>query len=595
MNGLRRGISLFVFSFCEIWKADKKHFLLNLILIVITPFQLNASIFISAKLINELTSQELNLFDAFLLLIIMISTELIIMLLNQIQIKYNLSFSEKFSNRQKERLLDYFYSINLLEKENPAYHGKANYNEFALSKIESNYQSFLSLISLIISISLSIILLRKLNIFVLSCLILICLVRGFLELKTIRSRVEVTNILHNSHRTYGYLYQLLSNISVHKELIINQSYDFFKKLWFKKKSEAFELQYSLEKKTINYVTISKTISALYKLFLSLLCIYFIYKKDLTIGDYMAITMAASLTEANILNLFNVCGNFYENTSYLKKANEMLSYKMGIDESTGEQVSDIESIEIKDLSFKYPTRNTYALEKINLNINKGEKIAIVGDNASGKTTLIKAILGIYKADSNRIFFNGINIENIDLSSIWQNTSVIFQDFVKYELDIRHNIAISDLVNINNDKKIEEIIELIGISNMLDPEMGLETKLGYLTDDSINLSGGQWQRIALARALFKSASLVILDEPTSAIDPNSELDLLKDLIEISDEKTLIIITHRIGIAANVDKIIVMKEGKIAEIGSHDELVNFKGYYYDMWMKQRELYIRKEVGVV
>jgi len=596
MKAFHKGVNLFVFSFNEVWKVDKKYFLFNLILLMVIPFQLNASIYLGSKLINDLSSSDFMLFDVARLLIMMISMELAITIFSQIQIKYNLFFSERFSIRQKTRLLDYFYSINMVEKENPSFHGKANYYEFALSKIESNYQSFLTLISVIISIILSMFLIRELNIIAIIFLIIICIVRGVLELKTIRNRVEVTNVLQTSHRTHGYLFQLLSDFTVHKEMMINQAFDFFKMLWLKKKRDAFQLQYNIERKTINYITISKTISALYKLALSLLCIYNIYKGNLTIGDYMAITMAVPLIESNVLSLFNLGGNFYENISYLKLADEMLSTKSNDGEpSSGELITEIQSIEVRNLSFRYPNRETNALNHINLSINKGEKIAIVGDNASGKTTLIKLILGIYQSQSNSIFYNGKDIDDINLLSAWKKISVVFQDFTKYELDIRHNIAISDLSEINNDDKLNEVINLFGISNILNSKKGLATELGYLTEDSINLSGGQWQRIALARTLFKNASLVVLDEPTSAIDPNSELDLLKNLIEVSDEKTLIVITHRIGIAANVDKIVVMKEGEIIEIGSHVELVNSRGYYFDMWTKQKELYNRKELEVV
>ncbi|GAB6988322.1 ATP-binding cassette domain-containing protein [Paenibacillus pini] len=596
MKAFLKGFNLFVFSFKEVWKVDKKYFLLNLMLLIVTPIQLNASIYLGSKLINNLSTMSFKLMDVVQLLLMIISIELLITIFTQIQVKHNLSFTEKFSIRQNNRLLDYFYGMDMVEKENPSFHGKANYNEFALSKIESNYQSFLTLVSVLISISLSIALLHKLNILVIVGLLILCMLRGLLELRTIRNRVEVTNILQTSHRTHGYLFQMLNNFSVHKELMINQSFEFLKKLWIKKKRHAFELQFNLEKKTINYITISKILSAGCKLSLSLFCIYYIYKGNLTIGDYMAITMAAPLIESNVLSLFNVCGKFYENTSYLKFANEMLSNEINENDSTRDEISEIDSIEVRNLSFKYPNRDKNALNHINLMINKGEKIAIVGDNASGKTTLIKIILGLYQSEqSDNVFYNGKEIKDIDLHSLWRKTSVIFQDFTKFELDIRHNIAMSNVSEINNDEKINNVIKLFGVSNILNPEKGLATELGYLTDESINLSGGQWQRIALARALFKEASLVVLDEPTSAIDPNSELDLLKNLIEVSDDKTLIIITHRIGIAANVDKIIVMKEGEIKEIGTHYELVKSRGYYFEMWTQQKELYNKQEVEAV
>lgn len=201
---------------------------------------------------------------------------------------------------------------------------------------------------------------------------------------------------------------------------------------------------------------------------------------------------------------------------------------------GSIIDDIQSIEVRNLSFRYPNRAENALNGIRLSIRKGEKIAIVGDNASGKTTLVKLILGLYPPEPGSVFYNQTDLNDIHLPSVWSQVSAVFQDFSKYELDIRHNIAASDLKEIHNDKRLYELADAFGIANIMLPERGLETELGYLTEDSINLSGGQWQRIALARALFKQASLIVLDEPTSAIDPNSELELLNRLLDASGEK-------------------------------------------------------------
>lgn len=561
-------------------------------MIIMIPIQMNASIYLGSILINDLSSPDFVLSRALSLVALMIGIELGVTILGQLQHKYNLTFTENFTVRQKKRLLDYYYSIDLVEKENPSFHGKVQFNEFALSKIESNYQLFLSVISLVISICLSLYLLRNLSFSAMVCLILVCIVRGILELKTVQKRIEVTDILQTTHRTHGYLLQLLSNFTSHKEMMINQAFTFFKNLWISKRREAFEIQFHLENKTIGYVTLSKVLSGVYKLGLAVLIIYYIHNRKLTIGDYMAITMAAPLIESNVLTLFNTGGKFYENTTYLRMADSILSTERKNEASYGMHISDIKSIEIRNLTFKYPNRSEYAIKYANLSVQKGEKIAIVGDNASGKTTLVKLLLGLYPSQQGAVFYNQVDLKNIDLSSVWSQVSVVFQDFSKYELDVRHNIAVSDLKEIHNDDKLYDLINVFGISNILNPDRGLETELGYQTERAINLSGGQWQRIALARALFKNASLIVLDEPTSAIDPNSELELLNHLLESSCDKTLIIITHRIGIAANVDKIIFMNNGEIKEVGSHYELINAQGYYFDMWMKQKELYNKQEV---
>ncbi|MGQ8871296.1 ATP-binding cassette domain-containing protein [Paenibacillus sp. TSA_86.1] len=597
MKVITEKLKVFIISFREVWKIDRKYVILNLFLTILTPFQLNASIYLGAQLINNISAQNFAFWTTIHILIIIIVLELVVQIFTQIKSKYSIAFTEKFNIYQKIKLADYhYYAIGLVEKENPQFHGKANFNEFALTKMESNYQSLLTLVSLIIGISLSSILIQKLDVFVFLLLIVICILRSYLELKTIRSRMEITNILQTSHRSYGYLSQLLNDFSLHKELMVNQIYEFIKGLWLKRRKVAFDLQYNIEIKTINYVTLSKVISILFKLFLMVLLVYGIFKGELKIGDYMAITMAVPLIEANILSFVNIMGKFYENTAYLTTVDDkIIDNHKNKERNSKIQINSIESIDIKNLSFRYPNRENKALKNISLNIKKGEKIAIVGDNASGKTTLTKLLLGLYDSPDDSIYINSRKISDIDMTSMWQQVSAIFQDFTRFQLDIRHNIAVSDINKLNDDDSILKTLTQFGIMNIIDSKKGLETELGYLSEDSINLSGGQWQRIALARAMFKNASLVVLDEPTSAIDPNSELRLLTDLINASTDRTLLIITHRIGIAAKVDRIIVMKEGEIAETGTHLELIQKRGHYYEMWMIQKELYTDKQEEVL
>ncbi|MDR6715729.1 ATP-binding cassette domain-containing protein [Paenibacillus sp. 2003] len=596
MEVLIKKFMVFMISFREVWKIDKNYVLLNLLLTLLTPVQLNASIYLGAQLINNISKETFVFSTVVMILIVIIALELLVHLFTQLKSKYSISFIEKFNIYQKTKLADHhYYATSLVEKENPQFHGKANFNEFALTKMESNYQSFLTLISLIIGISLSTVLIQKLDFIVFLSLIGVCIVRAFLELKTLKSRVGITNILQTSHRSYGYLNQIINDFSVHKELMVNRAYEFIKGLWLKRRKVAFDLQFRLEMKTINYVTISKILSIAFKLVLTVVLVYRISKGDLKIGDYMAITMAIPLIEANILSFVNIVGGFYENTSYLITADNRIIEDHRKNLSSKIKINSIDSITVKNLSFKYPNREKNALNNINLDIKKGEKIAIVGDNASGKTTLTKLILGLYDSPEGSVCINDRNISEIDLDTLWLEVSAIFQDFTRFQLDVRHNVAISEVSKLNDDKAILEVLNQFGIENILESKKGLETELGYLSEDSINLSGGQWQRIALARAMFKKASLVVLDEPTSAIDPNSELRLLTELINSSTDRTLLVITHRIGIAANVDRIVVMKEGEIEETGTHFELLQKRGYYYEMWMLQKELYTNKQEEVL
>ena len=246
------------------------------------------------------------------------------------------------------------------------------------------------------------------------------------------------------------------------------------------------------------------------------------------------------------------------------------------------------IRYQDVSFSYPNTDIEVLKNINITINNGEKIAVVGDNGSGKTTFVNLLCGMYEPQKGSIKINSDNI--IDNLTKTRNTiSVVFQDFVKYEASIKYNIQVSDVKKRTDDKELENIAKKTGIYEFVkEQENRFDEIVGSFNDKGNNLSGGQWQKIALARAAYRdNANIMILDEPTAALDPIAESELYKSFSELTGGKTTILISHRLGITSIVDRIIVFKDGEIVEDGSHDELISFKGHYYNMYQAQAQWY--------
>lgn len=209
--------------------------------------------------------------------------------------------------------------------------------------------------------------------------------------------------------------------------------------------------------------------------------------------------------------------------------------------------------------------------------------MVGENGSGKTTLAKLLARLYQAESGSIFFGTQDICELDLNDFYRHISIVSQDFVKYEMSVRENIAVSDWREMENTDKIRRTLEAVGLGELAS-EGGLEEMLGTEFGGR-ELSVGQWQRAAIARGLFKSSSLIILDEPTAALDPVMETEVLRMYLEMAREKTAVIISHRIGICREADKIIVMKDGRAVEVGDHEELMEKRGEYYRMYMLRRK----------
>ena len=209
-----------------------------------------------------------------------------------------------------------------------------------------------------------------------------------------------------------------------------------------------------------------------------------------------------------------------------------------------------------------------------------------ENGSGKTTLAKLLMGIYKPDTGHVSINGVAIQDLERNSYLKKISLISQSFVRYCMTLRENVAISNLEELPNDSAIRDALSDANF-RMEDVSLELDTMLGK-EFDGVELSGGQWQKIAIARGIFKESEVIIMDEPTSAIDPIAETEILKAFLEIAKNKTAIIISHRTGLCTLVDKIAVMKEGNLVEYGSHDSLIKEDKEYARMFHSQKQWYV-------
>lgn len=242
---------------------------------------------------------------------------------------------------------------------------------------------------------------------------------------------------------------------------------------------------------------------------------------------------------------------------------------------------IRSVELNNICFSYPNSNEMALYNISLSIKQGEKIALVGANGAGKTTLAKVILGLYNPTHGEIWFD----DRIRVDNMLVECSAVFQNFSKYFFTLRENVAFGDISQINEDKVLlNELTKFDFDLSKLD--ISLDTKLGR-EFEGMELSGGEWQKIALARGFIKKSNFIILDEPNSGLDPLNESVMFNQFMELLKNCTGIIITHRIGIASLADRIILLENGRILEQGTHGELMKRRGRYSEMFETQSNMY--------
>ena len=246
------------------------------------------------------------------------------------------------------------------------------------------------------------------------------------------------------------------------------------------------------------------------------------------------------------------------------------------------------IEFKDVSFTYPDTDRIILDGISFTIENGKHYSFVGVNGAGKTTITKLITGLYNNFEGEILVDGRSIRELTQSEIKGLSSVVYQDYARYYISLYDNIAIADLDNPNNQVKVEEAIDLVGLSEVvMNLKDGLDTPLGKIMDNGVDISGGEWQRTAMARSVMSAAPLKILDEPTASLDPIGESMVYRNFEQISRGMTTIFISHRLASTKLADIIYVLSEGKIIESGSHSTLMTEKGVYYDMFQSQAEWY--------
>jgi ABC-type multidrug transport system fused ATPase/permease subunit len=240
------------------------------------------------------------------------------------------------------------------------------------------------------------------------------------------------------------------------------------------------------------------------------------------------------------------------------------------------------IRLEGVSFRYPGQKGFAVNYLDLVIRKGEKVAVLGENGSGKTTLGKLLLGFYPPEEGEVFFDGVPVRSYEQTGFRRQASAVAQQFAVYNLSLRENVALSDIGRLQADGDILMALKQSGLEGMggLDEPMGREF-------GGRELSGGQWQKLAIARGLFRPSGLILLDEPTAALDPLVETDILRSFIQAAHNKTAVIISHRVGLCKLVDRIIVLKNGSVAETGSHQELLAAGGEYARLYTAQEKWY--------
>ncbi|EKD29189.1 MAG: hypothetical protein ACD_79C00023G0001, partial [uncultured bacterium] len=311
----------------------------------------------------------------------------------------------------------------------------------------------------------------------------------------------------------------------------------------------------------------------------------------TLGDMVMYYQAFQRVQAFFQGILSSLAGLYEDNLFLSNLYEFLDLKQTVPEPDSVKPVPVpmqEGIALKNVSFQYPESSRKVLQNISLTIRPGEVVALVGENGSGKTTLIKLLCRLYDPTSGTIAIDGIDLRQFAKKALRHEISIIFQDYVHYQLSGRENIWLGNTSIPLDDERVIKAAKRSGADEVIKKlPQGYDTLLGKMFAEGCELSIGEWQKVALARAFMHDAQIIVLDEPTSSMDARAEYEVFRSFRQLVAGRTAILISHRFSTVRMADRIFVLKQGSIIEGGSHEELMSQKGIYADLFERQARAY--------
>ena len=393
-------------------------------------------------------------------------------------------------------------------------------------------------------------------------------------------------------RKLEYLYHAMTEYTYAKEIRINTADELLLSKYEDIAGKQMSNLNSLLRKKIGVESFGKIFSAIQLIAVYAFFTFQVFGGNNSLAEYVVLVPAVTLCLDAAISLFSNIGyvkNNFVAVEFLQKYEQIVRDNSVVYDSCSladKQVNYYGDITFENVSFQYPESDKIILHDVSFTIRSGKKTAIVGLNGAGKSTIISLILRLYQPTKGRILIDGIDINSIPYDTYISHFGVVLQDFALFAYSIRENITFDSEIDA---ERVEQVMTQSGLDKVTKKlPMGVETSLYKdLDDDGIELSGGNAQRLALARALYKSSSIVVLDEPTSAFDPIAEYEFFKQLNNLAADKTTVFISHRLSSTVFCDNILVLAEGRIKEQGNHDELMQKAGEYMKLFNLQAQFY--------
>ena len=398
-------------------------------------------------------------------------------------------------------------------------------------------------------------------------------------------------------RQMDYFSSLVVNKDMVKEIRMMGLADTF----IGKYKQAFRKYYSGIKKLVIREGVWQILLALVSLLaqfaLFAFIIFHVIEDGGAIGDYSLYTGALSTISSGVATLVSSTASVYEGTLFIDNMMVFMKEKTTIvPKSSAPKLPARHAphtIEFKNVSFSYPGANRAVIKNVSFTISSGESVVLVGLNGAGKTTLIKLLTRLYDPTEGSIYLDGVDLKEYDVRALYDIYGIVFQDFGKYAVSLKENIAFGDISVPMTDERVRDAAEKGNATEFIEKlPNGFDTPLmRFFEENGTEPSIGQWQKLSIARAFYKDSDILILDEPTASLDPLAEQEVFGRFADLRQNKISVFVSHRLSSATTADKIVVLEDGKIAEIGSHAELMRKRGRYHHLFSTQAQHYVTAE----
>lgn len=595
-----RRIKEYVINFVKtlklLWTCSKLYLLLILLINILVGFASPCKLIIWKNLIDQIAliiggeQKELNIIYIFLTMHLVIFT--FENIFNYTTSYYKKMLSEYLNKYISKVTLEKISELDLIQFDDVnIYDDIQKVNDESASRSLEFMSMFIELIKSVVSFLGTITIFLQYNPLIIVLCIFTTIPMFCISVKVSSKEFSLFNERLEKRRFVMHLRSIFIKNENIKEMKIFDVGRYFKKLMLDIYQQYINEDKVIRKRFLRNYALALSFENIFSYGIKLYAILSSIKAKYSIGSITMFISGIESIQNSIATILNIIGELYENKLYMQSLFSILELKPKYNSENTKKMpfnKDFKTIEFKDVWFKYPNRDDYILKNINLKIDAKKTYSLVGMNGSGKTTLIKLLSLLYLPSKGHIYIDGIDINEYDRLSIYKDIAVVFQDFMHYPLEVYKNIGIGSIDDIENMDKIKEAAFKSGAVAFIEKlPQKYNTQLQKEWTNGVDLSLGQWQKLAIARAFMADRSILILDEPTASLDAATEYEIFKSFNKMIQGKTCILISHRFSTVKIADEILVIKDGEIIEKGSHKELMDENGLYSELYEMQSECY--------